>query len=39
MSADFIVLDRDVMTCDPADIPGTRVLRTVIEGETVFEAE
>lgn len=37
--ADFIVLDRDPMTCDPREIPGTRVLRTVIAGETVFSAE
>jgi len=37
--ADFIVIDRDVMTCPAADIPDTRVLRTVIGGETVFEAD
>ena len=35
--ADFIVIDRDSMSCDLADIPRTRVLRTVIAGETVFE--
>lgn len=35
--ADFIVIDRDVMACDPADIPETRVLRTVIGGETVYQ--
>ena len=35
--ADFIVIDRDVMTCDPGDIPGTRVLRTVVGGETVYQ--
>jgi predicted amidohydrolase YtcJ len=33
--ADFIVIDRDIMTCEPADIPGTRVLLTVIGGEVV----
>ncbi|HCT45532.1 MAG TPA: amidohydrolase, partial [Phycisphaerales bacterium] len=37
--ADFIVIDRDIMTCPPADIPATRVLRTVIGGETVFVAD
>lgn len=37
--ADFIVIDRDVMTCEPADILGTRVLRTVVGGETVYESE
>jgi predicted amidohydrolase YtcJ len=37
--ADFIVIDRDVMTCEPPDISGTRVLRTVIGGETVYAAD
>ena len=37
--ADFIVIDRDVMTCEPSDILGTRVLRTVVGGETVYESE
>jgi len=36
--ADFIVIDRDIMTCDEREIPGTKVLRTVIGGETVYEA-
>ena len=36
--ADFIVLDRDPMTIEPIDILGTRVLRTVISGETVYES-
>ncbi|MEM0984525.1 MAG: amidohydrolase [Planctomycetota bacterium] len=35
--ADFIVIDRDIMTIEPSGILGTRVLRTVIAGETVFE--
>src|SRR5690606_35570841 len=34
--ADFIVIDRDVMTTAPERIPGTRVLATVIAGEVVF---
>jgi len=34
--ADFVVIDRDVMTCDAAAIPGTRVLATVIGGEAVY---
>ncbi len=37
--ADFIVIDRDVMTCEPKEILGTKVLRTVIAGETVYEAD
>lgn len=36
--ADFAVLDRDIMTCPENQIIGTRVLRTVIGGETVYEA-
>lgn len=38
-SADFVVIDRDVMTCPERDILGTVVLRTVIRGETVYEAQ
>lgn len=37
--ADFVVVDRDVMTCEPGEIAGTKVLRTVIGGETVYSAE
>jgi hypothetical protein len=36
--ADFVVIDRDAMTCEPRDILGTRVLRTVIGGQTVYRA-
>jgi predicted amidohydrolase YtcJ len=36
--ADFIVIDRDVMTCPAPEIPGTRVLMTVIGGEVVYRA-
>ncbi len=36
--ADFVVIDRDVMTCDASRIVETRVLRTVIGGETVYQA-
>ncbi len=36
--ADFIVLDRDVMTIEPRAILETRVLRTVIAGETVYRS-
>lgn len=37
--ADFIVIDRDIMVCDPSEIPGTRVLRTVIDGEQVYASD
>lgn len=36
--ADFVVLDRDLFDIEPADIPKTRVLRTVLGGNVVFEA-
>lgn len=36
--ADFVVIDRDIMTCDADRIPATRVLRTVIAGEVVYDA-
>jgi len=36
--ADFVVLDRDPIFGPPAEIPTTRVLRTVVGGETVYEA-
>lgn len=36
--ADFIVIDRDVLTCDVRAILETRVLQTVIGGEAVFTA-
>lgn len=36
--ADFIVVDRDPLTAPAEDLWKTRVLRTVIDGETVFEA-
>lgn len=36
--ADLIVVDRDPFTCALADLPGTRVLRTVLAGRTVWDA-
>jgi predicted amidohydrolase YtcJ len=38
MLADFVVLDRDLTAIPAAQILGTRVLRTVVGGKTVFEA-
>ena len=37
--ADFIVVDHDPVLGAPAEIPQTRVLRTVVAGETVYEAD
>ncbi len=36
--ADLIVVDRDPLTCDVDALPGTRVLRTLFAGHTVFDA-
>lgn len=36
--ADFIVLDRDLLTATPADILHTRVLQTVLGGKAVYSA-
>jgi predicted amidohydrolase YtcJ len=38
MLADFVVLDRDITRIPPQEILGTRVLRTVVGGKTVYEA-
>ncbi len=38
-AADFIVIDRDVMTCDPRQMLDTRVRMTVIAGDVVYQAD
>ncbi len=38
MYADIVVLDRDLTAIKPRDILGTKVLRTIVDGKTVFEA-
>jgi predicted amidohydrolase YtcJ len=37
--ADFVVLDRDIMTVAPEEILGTRVMLTVLGGKTVYKHE
>ncbi len=37
--ADFIVLDRDITTVPAHDLLGTRVLRTIVGGQTVYSAK
>lgn len=36
--ADFVVLDRDPFRVDPEELASLRVLRTVVGGQTVYEA-
>jgi predicted amidohydrolase YtcJ len=38
MLADFVALDRDLTEIPPTQILGTRVLRTVVGGKTVYES-
>lgn len=35
--ADFIIIDKDVLTCDVNEIHETRVLNTYLEGKCVYE--
>jgi predicted amidohydrolase YtcJ len=35
--ADFVILDKDMMTINPAEIPRIKVLKTYLNGEMVFE--
>jgi predicted amidohydrolase YtcJ len=39
MLADFVVLDRDVTSAAVEKIVGTKVLRTVVGGKTVYESQ
>ncbi len=39
MLADFVVLDRDPSSTSPEKLLGTKVLRTVVGGKTVYEAK
>jgi hypothetical protein len=39
MLADFLVLDRDVTAASPEKLLGTKVLRTVLGGKTVYEGK
>jgi hypothetical protein len=39
MLADFVVLDRDLLVIPPAEILKTKVLRTVVGGKTVYQAQ
>ena len=35
--ADFVMLDKDIMTADGAELPNVKVLKTYVNGEKVYE--
>jgi predicted amidohydrolase YtcJ len=37
--ADMVVLDRDILTCDPSEIADIKVLTTFIDGKIVYQRE
>lgn len=37
--ADLTIIDRDILAIDLEQIPGTRVLKTIVGGEVAYEAE
>jgi predicted amidohydrolase YtcJ len=37
--ADFVILEKDIMTINQAEIPSIKVLKTYLNGELVFEAK
>ncbi|MEE4215715.1 MAG: amidohydrolase [Bacteroidales bacterium] len=36
--ADFTIIDRDILTCDPDLIPGTKVIYTIVGGVVKYKA-
>lgn len=39
LSAELILLDRDILTCPSSEIYSTKVRRTIFKGETVYKGE
>jgi len=37
--ADLVIIDRDIYTCDPADIDKAQVILTIMDGRIVYEAK
>jgi predicted amidohydrolase YtcJ len=35
--ADFVILDKDIMTCPVKELPAIRVISTYLGGEKVYE--
>jgi len=38
-AADLTVVDRDILNADPEQIPATRVLKTIVGGQVVYDAD
>ena len=36
--ADFTIIDRDILSCDPDSIPGTKIIYTIVGGEVKYSA-
>jgi predicted amidohydrolase YtcJ len=37
--ADFVIIEKDIMTVNLSEIPGIKVLKTYLDGELVYEAK
>ena len=37
-SADFVLLDTDIMKCEPGNVLNAKVMKTVLGGEMVYQA-
>jgi predicted amidohydrolase YtcJ len=37
--ANMVVLDRDILTCDPKEIVDIKVLTTIVDGKVVYERD
>jgi hypothetical protein len=37
--ADIVILDTDILTCDPSEIANTKVLTTILDGKIVYQRD
>jgi predicted amidohydrolase YtcJ len=37
--ADIVILDTDILTCDPSEIVNTKVLTTILDGKIVYQRD